>query len=351
MHQSHLVEEPLVPYHRSLEVVGTPPPQLRRDRVAEAECDVPGVIDGRHVVYVALTHPEVQARVLAETGWFVGRHAVVQHGAGHDDCAADHYAGQSQSLAAETKQQRHRQHREIQEELRAVGDRHAPEQARHQAEPAGGSSREPESPVAGPERSQQERQRGRLGGKKSSVGDVQRPERTEKRGQGCGGRGEQQTRQPPREERNCTGERTPQYGPGPQSRPFRFEEHHGGGQQYVGPWRPEGVGPPQAGARGETLGSLDVPAYVRVDVIDGRVDHQPPHDPYHDTDHNGGQGDPVPAVHRHKTESRQVGVLTRRWPAKRTNLLANRPNTCGSKGPTSRVRIAGNPAASSPACR
>ena len=107
----------------------------------------------------------------------------------------------------------------------------------------------------------------------------------------------------------AAGERTPQHGPGPQSRPFRSEERHGGGQQHVRPWRQEGVEPLQAGARGEPLGPLDVPAHVRVDVIDGRVDHQPPHDPDHGAGHDGGQGDPVPPVHRHNTESRQCSAL------------------------------------------
>ena len=277
-----------------------PVPSCAQNRVAEAEGDVPGGIDGLYVVDVAVSHPEVQARVLAEAGGFAGRRAVVQYGAGQNDRGAGHDAGEGQSLAAETKQQRHRQHREVQDELRAVGDRHAPEQARREAEPPGPTAREPDGRVAGPEGSEQERQRGRLGGEEPPVGDVQRPERAQQRGQGGGGRGEQQPRQPPREKRDRGGERAPQHGPGPQSRPFRSEERHGGGQQHVRPGRKEGVGPPQVGARGEPLGSLDVPAHVRVEVIDGRVDQPTPRRPSRRHRPNGGQADPVPPVHRHK---------------------------------------------------
>ena len=128
----------------------------------------------------------------------------------------------------------------------AIG--YAPEQARHETEPSGTSAREPGRPVAGPEGSEQERQRGRLGGEVAPVGDVQRPECAQQRGQGGGGRGKQQTRQPPGEKRDRSGERAPQHGPGPQSRPFRPEQRHGGGQQHVRPWRKEGV-VPHAGRR------------------------------------------------------------------------------------------------------
>src|SRR5215218_1793421 len=156
--QAHLVEESLIPYQVSLEVVAATPPQLRPDRIAELEGDVPDRIDGGHVVDVALSDPEVQARVLAEASGFAGRRAVVQRGDGQDERAADDDAGESQGLAAETKQQRHHQHREVQDELRAVGDRYAPEQAGRQAEPACLPARELDGPVAGPQGSEKKRQ-------------------------------------------------------------------------------------------------------------------------------------------------------------------------------------------------
>src|SRR5215203_909848 len=213
--QAQLVEETLVPYQDSLEVIGAPPSQLRRNRVAEAEGDVLGRIEGPNVVDVTVSHPEVQARVLAEAGGFTGRRAVVQYRAGQNDRGACHDAGEGQGLAAETEQQRHRQHREVQNELRAVGDRYAPEQARHQTEPSCPAARGQGRRVAGPQGSEQKRQRGRLGREESAIRDVQWPERAEHGRQGGCGRSEKQARQPPREKRDRGGERAPQHGPGP----------------------------------------------------------------------------------------------------------------------------------------
>jgi hypothetical protein len=118
----------------------------------------------------------------------------MQRSAGQDERDACKDAGESQGLAAETKQQRHHQHPEIQDELRAVGDRYASEQPGRQAEPTCLPAREPAGPVADPQRSEQKRQGGRFGGEVPSIGDVQRPERAEERSQGGGGRVEQQAR-------------------------------------------------------------------------------------------------------------------------------------------------------------
>jgi hypothetical protein len=126
--------------------------------------------------------------------------------------------------------------------------------------------------------------------------------------------GEQQARQPPSEERDRGGEYAPQHGPSPHSHPFRPEERHGGGQQCVGPRRKEGVGSLQAGAHSEALGPLDVRAHVRVEVIEGRMDHQPPEYADENAGQNGGQGDPVPPV-RHHFSKGAVRRLTRDPPA------------------------------------
>ncbi len=84
-----------------------------------------------------MSHPEVQAAVLAEARELTGYDTVVQQDAPKDNHGADGDARQGSGLAAEMYQQRRGQHYEVENPLGPAGDRRATEHARQQAEAVG----------------------------------------------------------------------------------------------------------------------------------------------------------------------------------------------------------------------
>src|SRR5215217_265881 len=129
--QTHAVEERLIPDHGPLEVVGAPPPQLRRNRVAEVEGDFLAGVEYLDVVDLAVSHPEVETAVLAEARGLASYDAVVRHDAPERDGGAHGDTCQgNQGLASKPPRQEHRQHHKVEDPLRPASDRRTTEHAR-----------------------------------------------------------------------------------------------------------------------------------------------------------------------------------------------------------------------------
>ena len=148
--QSHLVEEPLIPYQASLEVVGAAPPSCIQTGLANWKVMF---LAGSTVVTSWTSQCPIQKfrPILAEAGGFAGRRAVVQGGAGQDERAAGDDAGEGQGLAAETKQQRHHQHREVQDGVAGGWRPLRPRAGRPPGRATCLPARELGGPVAGPQ--------------------------------------------------------------------------------------------------------------------------------------------------------------------------------------------------------